>query len=111
MPLRITMLAYPAFLVVMALGAKGGGGTSRLMEAKAFSPDTARRPESVGIKGGRETLDKAVRSGIVVDNADGRFYVDLVAYKRRQQRMLTIFGAVAIAGAAVVVMLWAPWKQ
>lgn len=110
MPLRIAMLAYPAFLVVTAMSAKGGGGTGRLLEARAVSAETARRPESVGIKGGRATLARAVAKGVVVDHGDGRFFVNLAEYTRRRNRLLAILGAVAVIGGIGVVLLWAPWS-
>ena len=110
MPMRLGVMAYPAALIIMAISAKGGN-VPRLVEARAFAPDTARRPESVGIKGGAQTLAGAVRKGIVIDNGDGRFYVDMIAFRRRQKRMVSLFVTVAVLGAALVALLLiAPWK-
>lgn len=103
MPLRLTMLAYPAFFIVLA--AKPSGVVGKYRKAGAISLDTARKPASVGVSE-RRWVDDAVRSGVLVAVGDGRFYVDMVAFKRWRRKMLRIFAVVALILASAVSVLW-----
>lgn len=109
MPLRVGLFAYPLMLFFLGVSAKGGGA-GRFVSAGARSVETSRRPESLGIRGGRDTLAGAIKRGVLVEVGDGRYFVDMTVYRRRQRALYLALGAVGLVGGSVTLWLWAPWR-
>jgi hypothetical protein len=99
--MRLGLLVYPLF--ALAVAASRGGVVSKFVEAKALSPETARRPESLCIRD-IQAVRAAAKRGVLVAVANGRYYVDERRY-RRQRRTVNaalIAGAVVLGGLTVL---------
>jgi hypothetical protein len=104
-PLRIGLVLYP--LVPMALVLLRRGPVSKFYRAGAISPQTARRPKSVEAEG---DLQSAVRNGVLIDLDDGRYFVDVPAYRRRCRRINWAIGLLVAFGLALGILAWVPWR-
>lgn len=101
-------LGFPGLLLgfVIFMVAQRSGTVSRFIRAKAFSPETARRPASVGVEFA-EMLHRPVKIGLLLRTGDGLYYVcvpRLLAIRRQRKRVLT---AVAVLAALSIVVLLA----
>lgn len=107
MPLRLGLLVYPMFVLVLALG-RAAGTVSKFVEAGAMSPATARKPSSIDVKH-MDHVRKAVKRGALIATGDGRYYVNvpMLERSRRKWRYITV-GATALTAAAALLM-WHPW--
>jgi hypothetical protein len=99
------LVLYP--LVPMALVLLRRGPVSKFHRAGAISPQTARRPKSVEAEG---DLQSAVRNGVLIDLDDGRYFVDVPAYRRRCRRINWAIGLLVAFGLALGILAWAPWR-
>jgi len=94
----------PAMMLAIAL--QKPGPVKALARAGAVSPDTARRIETLGLTA--PPLAPLIRAGVVVEEADGRIWLDVARARRRQWRIGAIIGAcvivVGLAVAAVIVL-------
>jgi len=100
----IGVITYP--VMVYRLLRKQRGPVAKFLLAGAVSPETARRPESLKLYN-NHLLRDAVKGGTLIALGDGRYHVDVPAYRRRRRRLiiaLVIVGA-AIAAAALLVLL------
>jgi hypothetical protein len=97
MPLRLSLLLYPSFAIAVA--ASRNGAVSPFLRARAFSPETARKPASLCIRN-VEAVRSAARRGILIDAGNGRYYLNQGKYRRRR-RMITA----ALVSAGVVIGL------
>jgi hypothetical protein len=102
MPLRIGLLVYPMFVMAIALGQRGPVG--KFIRAGAVSPETARRPASLDIMY-IDTVQAAVKRGILVRTGDGRYYVNLRVHHQRRRRIAIALAVVT--GAFLVFALLA----
>ena len=75
------------------------GPISRLISARATSPDSARRLEKIGIPR-PYVVDAALRRGVVHRTEDGRYWVDVERNRRFRRKVALIAGAVALVLAA-----------
>lgn len=99
MPFTLGMLTMPAMVLAAVL--KDPSPVSRFVKAGAVSTDTARHPTSLKIRG-RYMLDSAIRRGVLRDAGEGRFYVDLSAYRRYRVKFMVLAGSLAaVAGFAL----------
>jgi len=103
MPYRVAMILYP--LVSIAIVVAKPGPVGKLAKAKAFSPEMARRPESLEIKNAAITMENPIRSGLIVPTGDGRFYVDLKKYRRRKISLIATLAIVGVALGAGLLLL------
>lgn len=92
MPMRVGLIAYPLFLIVIA--ASKGGVVSKYAKAQAFSADTSRRPASLSIRD-TNAVRAAVKRGLLINTGDGRYYVNQSKYRRRRR---VTFAALVAAG-------------
>lgn len=106
MPLRIGLIIYPLFAVAVA-GSKGGV-VSKFARAHATSPGTARKPASLSIRD-LDTVRSAARHGLLVATGDGRYYVNLPRYVRRQRWVKA--GLIAAGVIILLVTLLALWRE
>ena len=91
-------VAGPLMMVIMAM--RNPGPVKSLLKAGADSPDSARRPDTLGVK--EPPLLPLIRAGVVVREADGRVWVDRAAARARQRKLVMIFGAVGVVLGLVV---------
>lgn len=107
MPLRIGLLVYPLFVLVIVFG-QSAGTVKKFLKAGATSPDTARKPASVGVKH-PDVIPDAVQKGALIPTGDGRYYVNVDRLERvkRNWRYVTIAGTAALT--AITLFLWHPW--
>jgi hypothetical protein len=103
MPMRIGLILYP--LVPLILVGSQRGPISVFYRAGAISPETARRPQSVKAKG---ELDRSIKRGLLVPTGDGRYYVNVDAYRRRVRLSWAIGIALTLLFAAAAVVLFWP---
>ena len=75
MPLRIGLLAYPLFILVLVFG-KSAGTVQKFVKAGATAPETARKPASVGVKD-VYFVQRAEKRGALIHTGDGRYYVNV----------------------------------
>lgn len=92
-------VAGPMMMVLMAM--RNPGPVKALLSAGADSPDTARRPETLGVKD--PLLQPLIRARVVIREPDGRVWVDRNAARSRQRRLLAIFAAIGL------LVGWALW--
>jgi hypothetical protein len=102
MPLRIGLVAYPAFLLAIHLAKPSA--VAAFEKARAYSPETSRRPTSLRVP--RKAARRAIRKGLLIPAGDGRYYWDRRAV-RRSDRKAMIFSALALA--VFVLLLWLMW--
>lgn len=93
-------VAGPLMMVIMAM--RSPGPVKMLLDAGADSPDSARRPETLGVK--QPPLQPLIRARVVVCEPDGRVWVDRNAARSRQRRLMAIFAAI---GLLVGLAVWA----
>ena len=107
MPIRLGLLIYPLFILVIVFG-QSAGIVRKFLKAGAISADTARKPTSVGIKH-LDVIPDAVRKGALIPTGDGRYYVNVQRLERvrRTWRHVTIGATAALA--AMTLLLWHPW--
>ncbi len=86
------MTAGTLAMVIMA--ARNPGPVTTLLKAGADSPETARKPETLGVK--EPPLRPLIRAGVVVREDDGRVWGDRAKAKRRQHRLMMAFGGVGL---------------
>lgn len=98
MPLRLGMIAYP--VVAMGMIAHKNAAIGTFADANAFSPETARKPESLKVD--YRALRRAVKTGVLRPVGDGRYFVDERAWKRRFTRNIAVFGGIGLLLAAVL---------
>jgi hypothetical protein len=72
------------------------GPVGALLRAGAVDRDVALKPKTAGIVRPGD-LDRFVRSGVVHADADGRYWVDLAALRRRRIRLIVGVGLVGLA--------------
>lgn len=99
MPIRIGLLTYPVLLAAAALGRPDA--VSAFEAADAYSPESSRRPDGLGVP--RKALHRAVRKGLVIPVGDGRYYLDRVAMKRADRKKLTML---VVTGVSMLPLLW-----
>jgi hypothetical protein len=99
MPFSYSILMMPAMILGMAI--KDPSPIARYVKAGATTPDTARNPVSLKIRG-RYLLKSAIRRGVLIDAGEGRYFVDLNAYRRRRIRFIGVLMATAAVVAAAM---------
>jgi hypothetical protein len=105
MPLRIGLIAYPLFMAWVLSSQKGAA--ARFIKAGATSLETARRPSS--LRANADQVADAVKSGVLVPTGDGRYFVDLTAYRRRRWLLIA---ALSIGFALVTALtIWFSWPS
>ncbi len=103
MPMRLAALAYPAFMIMLALNRPGA--VSTFLDAGAVSEDTARRPTSLpDVR--MSKLSAAVRKGYLRPTGDGRYFVNLPKYKAAMRKKMTVLAVVATAGTVGLLYLF-----
>lgn len=102
MPLRFGVLAYPAFAFMMYFGRPSAAGV--LKDAGAISPESARRPERLGVS--QKALGRAVRKNLLVGLGDGRFYLDQAAARRANRKAAGVLFVTLLSFAPLVWLLW-----
>ena len=102
--MQFTAIAGPVMMMLAALTTRGP--VSALLKVGADSPDTARKPNTLGLKD--PPLQPLLRSGVLVKEADGRVWVDRVKAKKRQWRLARRIGAIGLVlgGLVFVVLKW-----
>jgi len=103
MPLTLGGLILPASIIALVIRLKGPA--QKFLAAGAVSPETARRPLSVGIQADY-MIEPLVRSGLLIAAGDGRYYADAVRIRRRNMLLYGVCGAMAVAGAAFLAVAW-----
>lgn len=98
--LGLGAIIAPAGIIAMMLR-QPKGPMRLLIDAGATNPEGARKLHSVGIP--REALlERAILSGVVIKEKDGRCWVDRVKlHTRRTQRALLVGGTVFIGTLAL----------
>jgi hypothetical protein len=101
MPMRIGLLAYPAFFIVLQIAKPSA--VPAFEAVNAYTPETSRRPQSLEVK--QKALRKAVKKKLLVPVGDGRYYLDRAAVKRRDRANLVLMGIVALTAIPVAFMV------
>jgi len=95
-------IAGPAMMLIIAL--QKPGPVKTLLRAGAVSPETARKVSTLGLS--PPPLAPLIRAGVVVEEEDGRVWLDVARARRRQWRLGAIIGAcVLLVGIAVAAVL------
>jgi len=99
------VLGFPLLLLafVVIIMVQGSSPVARFAKAGAFSPETARRPASVGVEF-PETMQTPLRRGILLATGDGRYYIDLALLNRRRRRSRRVMAAAAVVVAALAIV-------
>jgi hypothetical protein len=97
-------IAFPLMILIPALQQRGPATV--FLRAGATSPDTARRPGSIKAKG---NMEGAIKSGVLIDLGDGRYYVNEGRYRQRRARLTWAFAGVGVGLAAATLLIWPPW--
>ncbi len=108
MPLRVGLIAYPVFVVFLALSKRGT--VSKFVQAHAVSPETARKPVSVGVND-PDAVRSATAKKLLIATGDGRFYVDEKRYRARQRMVTFAFGAVGVLIVLLTVVALLPYLR
>jgi hypothetical protein len=108
MPLRFGLLIYPLVIILMAW-MRHSSPVSQFIKAKATSPETARKPSSVGVKH-MELLERPIKKGVLVSTGDGRLYVNMQRMRRNKRIMTTALTLAGVAIAAFEILMWHPWS-
>lgn len=102
MPFRMAALAYPAFAAALYLGLPNA--VADFEKAGAISPETSRRPDSLGIS--RKRTKKAAAKGLLVALGDGRYYVNQAAVRKSDRKKMIAF---VLALLSFLPLLWLMW--
>jgi hypothetical protein len=106
MPYRIGMLAYPLFIFFTVR--QKNSAASKFIAAGAISPETARRPSSLGVPQTLGLVQSAVRTGVLTPLGDGRYHVNLRVYRRRRNLLMgVLIGGSVLFGAGLAGLLLA----
>jgi hypothetical protein len=100
---KLGLLLFPVMIITRVM--KDPSPIVRFIKAGATAPDTARNPVSVNVTR-RSHLDRAVRQGVLIDAGEGRFYVDVEAYRHRRRRAILVvtIGTILLTAAAWFVL-------
>lgn len=109
MPLRLGLLAYPLFILVLVFG-KSAGTVSKFMKAGAVSLATARKPASVQVKD-VELVKRAAKRGALIATDDGRYYVNTERLQRVRRRWTYAISGVTVVFTALAILAWHPWAS
>lgn len=101
--MSIGALILPASIVAMFLRLKGPA--QLYLAAGATSPETARRPGSVGIQA-EYLIEPLVRNGLLIDAGEGRYYANAPKLRRRALLLYGFCGAMACVGAGFLIAGW-----
>lgn len=103
--LKVGAVLYPVALILAAR--RMPSPVSAFRKAGAFSPETARKPGTLGLSGAW-MFEGAVKSGLVKATGDGRYYLDRARDRRRQR----VFWAVVVSAAVLTtpLVVWAAWS-
>ena len=108
MPFRtIGAVLFPLMILAMILKQKGP--VERYLKAGAVSPETARRLTDLELRE-HYILPDAVKRGLLVETGDGRYYVNVAAFRRRRRRIVALAIVAGLALGAAVLLIWPPWK-
>jgi hypothetical protein len=91
----------PAMMLAIALQKPGPVRT--LDKAGADSPDTARKPSTLGLAAA--PLQPLIRQGVVVEEADGRIWLDRAKARQRQWRIGAIIGGTIAAIGGILALI------
>jgi hypothetical protein len=98
----IGAIAGPAMMVLIAL--RKPGPVRTMLRAGAVSPETARKASTLGLTA--PPLGPLIRAGVVIEEDDGRIWLDARRASRRQWRIGALIGAcVALVGLVVAAAL------
>ncbi|MCA9293818.1 MAG: hypothetical protein KDA20_08390 [Phycisphaerales bacterium] len=92
MPMRIGLIAYPAFIMMMQVAKPSA--VPAFEKARAFDADSARRPQSLEVR--QKAVRKAVNKGLLVAAGNGRYYLDRAKVKKSDRTHLAIMGLVLL---------------
>ena len=106
-PYRIGLMAYPLFLLLTVRS--NGSAAAKLRKAGAISAETARRPETVGVARSLGLVRDGVESGVLRPTGDGRYFVDVPAYRRRRRRQIALLVGGSAVFTLLLVLLIHPW--
>lgn len=98
--LKLGMVAYP--LVAVGMIAHKNAAIGPFVDVNAFTPDTARKPESLKVD--YRAVRRAVRTGVLVPVGDGRYFVDEPRWKKRFIRNLVVFGGIGALLMGIILM-------
>lgn len=88
----------PAMMLAIAL--QKPGPVKTLLRAGALSPETARKIATLGLAAA--PLAPLIRAGVVVEEADGRVWLDAGKARRRQWRIGALIGGALLAALLLV---------
>jgi hypothetical protein len=106
MPIRFGLLLYPLMIILMAW-MRHSSPVAQFMKANATSPETARKPSSVGVKH-MELLERPIKTRSLISTGDGRFYANVPLVKRNRRIITTLLTIAGIAIVAFELVLWHP---
>jgi len=99
MPMRLGVLAYPAFVLMIQMTRPSA--VPAFERVSAYDEATSRRPASLEVP--HKAVARAVRKGLLVPVGDGRYYLDRDAVRRADRRNLTLMLA---SGVVMIPLLW-----
>lgn len=100
-PMRWLMLLAPVGLAITAMRNKTGVG--KFIQEGAVSPETARRPQSIGIQR-MFYIDSAIRKGVLLNAGDGRYFANMRRVRRiKRIRIATLLVAF---GGGLALAIW-----
>jgi hypothetical protein len=90
--------------MMLILALQKPGPVKTMLRAGAVSPESARKPATLGLSA--PPLAPLLRARVVIEEADGRIWLDTARARRRQWRIAVIVGAsIVAAGVAVAAAL------
>lgn len=90
-------------LMMLAIALQKPGPVRTLTKAGALSPDSARKPATLGLV--ESPLQPLIRARVVIREEDGRIWLDARAARRRQWRIGAVVGGVVLAASALVALV------
>jgi len=102
MPFRLGAIALPIGLLLLAR--KMPSPLAAFRRAGAVSPETARKPSSLGLNG-RWTFEDAQKTGLIVSTGDGRYYLNHVMDRARRRKWSIIAITNAVFASALLAWL------
>ena len=109
MPLRVGLLVYPLFILVLMFG-KSAGTVSKFVNAGATSEATARKPASVGAKD-MVLVQRAEKRGALIGTGDGRYYVNMPRLIRVRKWFRAAAVGASVVFAGLLLVAWHPWTH
>lgn len=106
--MKFLIFLMPLGLILRAV-VMNAGPVKKFRTAGAVTPETARKPASIGVTK-HYMMENAVKRGELVSTGDGRYYVNEAVVEKRKKIWIGTAVGVMVLFIAAAVWFWHPWR-